>query len=185
MIQTLQNFLIDYPVIAPAIFIFIRILPVVIPPIPGLVIDAVGVIVFGWFWGFIYATVAVVTASMISFYIGRRYREPLIGKFISIQKIHDLEDKLSDKQKFLALVGIRFVSAPFFDIINYVAGLTKIKASEYFLSSIIVSAPLGFMIYYFGGIILNAPVILISTVVLIIPLVIWYKKKNDRMPDVV
>lgn len=185
MIQTLQNFLIDYPIIAPAIFIFIRILPVVIPPIPGLVIDAVGVIVFGWFYGFIYATIAVVTASMISFYIGRYFREPLIGKFISIQKIHDWEDKLSEKEKFWTLVSIRFVSSPFFDIINYVAGLTKIKASTYFLSSIIVSAPLGFVIYYFGGIILNAPVILISTFVLIIPLIIWYKKKNDRMPDVV
>jgi uncharacterized membrane protein YdjX (TVP38/TMEM64 family) len=185
MIQTLQNFLIDYPVIAPAVFIFIRILPVVIPPIPGLLVDAVGVIVFGWFWGFIYATIAVVTASMISFYIGRKFREPLIGKFISIQKIHEWEDKLSEQEKFWALVSIRFVSSPFFDIMNYVAGLTKIKASHYFLSSIIVSAPLGFIIYYFGGIILNAPVIILTSVVLVIPLLIWYKKKNGRLPDVV
>lgn len=178
MIQTLQNFLIDYPIIAPAIFIFIRILPVVIPPIPGLIIDAVGVIVFGWFWGFIYATTAVVTASMISFYIGRYFREPLIGKFISIQKIHSFEDKLSEKQKFWTLVSVRFVSSPFFDIINYVAGLTKIKASTYFLSSIVVTAPLGFMIYYFGGIILNAPLIIIISVALVIPLVVWYGNKN-------
>lgn len=179
MIQTLQSFLIDYPIIAPAVFIFIRILPVVIPPIPGLIIDAVGVIVFGWFYGFIYATIAVVTASMISFYIGRKFREPLIGKFISIQKVHEWEDKLSEKEKFWTLVGIRFVSSPFFDIINYVAGLTKIKASTYFLSSIIVTAPLGFMIYYFGGIILNGPIIIIATVICLIPLLIWYKKKND------
>jgi len=185
MIQTLQTFLLDYPVIAPLIFIFIRILPVVIPPIPGLIIDAVGVAVFGWFYGFIYALIAIVTASMISFYIGRKFREPLIGKFISIKKIHELEDKISDKQKFWALVGIRFVSSPFFDIINYVAGLTKIKASHYFLSSIIVSAPLGFVIYYFGGIILNAPVIIIVTVIFLIPLLVWYKKKNGQMPDVV
>lgn len=178
MIQTLQNFLIDYPIIAPAIFILIRILPVVIPPIPGLVVDAVGVIVFGWFYGFIYATIAVVTASMISFYIGRYFREPLIGKFISIQKIHEWEDKLSEKEKFWTLVSIRFVSSPFFDIINYVAGLTKIKASTYFLSSVIVTAPLGFMIYYFGGIILNAPLIIIISVALVIPIVVWYGNKS-------
>lgn len=185
MIQTLQNFLIDYPIIAPAVFIFIRILPVVIPPIPGLVIDAIGVVVFGWFYGYILALTAIVTASMISFFIGRKFREPLLGKFISIQKIHEFEDRLSDKQKFWTLVGIRFVSSPFFDIINYVAGLTKIKASHYLLSSIIVSAPLGFIIYYFGGIVLSSPVILITSFVLIIPLAIWYKKKNKRLPDVV
>lgn len=183
MIQTLQSFLIDYPIIAPAIFIFIRILPVVIPPIPGLVIDAVGVIVFGWFWGFIYAVTAVVTASMISFFIGRKFREPLIGKFISIQKVHEWEDKLSEKEKFWTLVSIRFVSSPFFDIINYVAGLTKIKASTYFLSSIIVTTPMAFMIYYFGHIILNAPVIIISSLILVVPIAIWYKKKNGRIPD--
>ena len=185
MIQTLQSFLTEYPIIAPAIFIFIRILPVVIPPIPGLVIDAVGLVVFGWFHGFVYATIAVIIASMISFYIGRYFREPVLSKFISIQKIHDFEDKLSDKQKFWGIVSIRFVSSPFFDIINYVAGLTKIKASHYFLSSIIVTTPLGFMIYYFGGFILNAPVILLGTLVLLIPFMLWYKKKNGHMPDVV
>jgi uncharacterized membrane protein YdjX (TVP38/TMEM64 family) len=183
MIQTLQTFLIDYPIIAPIVFIFIRILPVVIPPIPGLLVDAVGVVVFGWFYGFIYAAIGVVIASMIAFFIGRRFREPLLSRFISIQKIHELEDKLSDKQKFWALVGIRFISSPFFDIINYVAGLTKIKAMHYFFSSIIVTIPMSFMIYYFGGIVLNAPLILISTLIIIIPFMIWYKKKKVNVSD--
>lgn len=185
MIQTLQAFLIDYPIIAPALFIFIRILPVVIPPIPGLIIDAVGVVVFGWFWGFIYATIAVVTASMISFFIGRKFREPLIEKFISIEKIHSFEDKLSETEKFWALVSIRFVSSPFFDIVNYIAGLTKIKATTYFLSSIMVSVPMGFIIYYFGGLILNTPVVIFTSFILVIPFLIWYKKKNGRLPDAV
>lgn len=185
MLQTLHNFLIDYPILAPAVFILIRIIPVVIPPIPGLIIDAIGVVVFGWFWGFIYATIGVVSASMISFFIGRKFREPLIGKFISIKKIHEWEDKLTENEKFWALVSIRFVSSPFFDIVNYIAGLTKIKAFHYFLSSIIVSLPMGFVIYYFGGIILNAPVIILTSFILVIPLLIWYKKKNGHFPDVV
>ena len=92
---------------------------------------------------------------------------------------------MSEKEKFWTLVGIRFVSSPFFDIMNYVAGLTKIKASHYFLSSVIVSAPLGFVIYYFGGIILNAPVVILTSGVLLIPILIWYKKKNGRLPDAV
>ncbi len=183
MIQTLQAFLLDYPIIAPIIFIIVRILPVIIPPIPGLVIDAVGVVVFGWFYGFIYAEIGIVIASMISFYIGRKFREPLLKKFISIEKIHELEDKLSEKEKFWALISIRFISSPFFDIINYVAGLTKIKASTYFFSTIIVTAPLGFIIYYFGGIILNAPIVIISGLVALIPFAIWYKKKNGKMPS--
>ena len=185
MIQTLQSFLENYPVIAPIVFIIVRTLPVIIPPIPGLVIDAVGIAVFGWLYGFIYAEIAIVTASMISFYIGRKFREPFLGKFISIQKIHEWEDKLSDKEKFWTLLGIRFVSSPFFDIINYIAGLTKIKASTYFWTTLLVTAPLGFTVYYFGSIILNAPVIIIVSVVVLIPFIIWYKKKNGQIPDAV
>lgn len=183
MLDTLQNILINYPIAAPIIFIIVRILPVVIPPIPGLLIDVIGIAVFGWFYGFILAVISITIASMISFFIGRKFREPLIGKFISIKKIHEWEDKLSEKEKFWALVSIRFVSSPFFDIINYVAGLTKIKASHYLLSSVIVSIPLCFMIYYFGGIILNVPFILLSTLVVIIPLLIWNKIHNKRNPD--
>lgn len=183
MLETLQNLLINYPIAAPIIFIIVRILPVVIPPIPGLLIDAIGVVVFGWLYGSILAVIAITIASMISFFIGRKFREPFIGKFISIQKIHSLEDKLSEKEKFWALVGIRFVSSPFFDIINYIAGLTKIKASHYLLSSIMVSIPLCFMIYYFGGIIINVPFILLSTLVLIIPLIIWNKIHNKKNLD--
>ncbi len=185
MLQTIQTFLENYPIIAPVIFIILRILPVVIPPIPGLLLDAVGVVVFGWFYGFIYAETAILIASMIAFFIGRRFREPFLGKFISIQKIHEWEDKLSEKEKFAALISIRFISSPFFDIINYVAGLTKIKASTYFCTTLIVTAPMGFMIYYFGSIILNAPFIIIGTLVLLIPLLIWYKKKNGQMPNTV
>jgi uncharacterized membrane protein YdjX (TVP38/TMEM64 family) len=183
MLQTLQNILLDYPIIAPIIFIIVRILPIVIPPIPGLLIDVIGIAVFGWFYGFILAEIAVVTASMISFYIGRKFREPLLGKFISIKKIHEWEDELSEKEKFWALISLRFISSPFFDIINYVAGLTKIKASTYLFATIIVTAPLGFIIYYFGGIVLNTPLILISGIVLLIPIIIWYKKSKGVSPD--
>lgn len=185
MLATLQTFLENYPVIAPVVFIIIRTLPIIIPPIPGLVVDAVGVVVFGWFYGFIYAETAVLIASMTSFFIGRKFREPFLSKFISIQKIHEWEDKLSEKEKFWALLSIRFVSSPFFDIINYVAGLTKISAWSYFWTTLLVTAPMGFMIYYFGNIILNAPVIIIGSIFVAIPLLIWYKKKNGQMPDVV
>jgi uncharacterized membrane protein YdjX (TVP38/TMEM64 family) len=78
---------------------------------------------------------------------------------------------------------LRFISSPFFDIINYVAGLTKIKASTYLFATIIVTAPLGFIIYYFGGIVLNTPLILISGIVLLIPIIIWYKKSKGVSPD--
>jgi uncharacterized membrane protein YdjX (TVP38/TMEM64 family) len=178
MLQTIKDLLLEYPILAPALFICLRTIPVIIPPVPGLLLDAVGVVVFGWFYGFIYAASAVIIASMISFYIGRKFREPFLGKFISIKKIHEWEDRLSGKQKFLGLIVLRFVSSPFFDIVNYVAGLTKIHPLVYFWTTVIVTVPMAFVIYYFGEVVLNAPFILISTLVIVVPLLLFRKKKK-------
>lgn len=183
MLEFFKQILIDYPIAAPIIFVLVRILPVVIPPIPGLLLDTIGIAIFGWFYGFILAEIAILIASMISFYIGRRFREPVLKLFIPIQKIHEWEDKLSEKEKFWGLITLRFVSSPFFDIINYIAGLTKVKASTYFFATLIVTAPLGFLIYYFGELIINMPFILISTLILIIPIIIWGKIHNKKNPD--
>jgi uncharacterized membrane protein YdjX (TVP38/TMEM64 family) len=183
MLEFIKHILIDYPIAAPVIFIIVRIIPVVIPPIPGLLLDVIGIAVFGWLYGFILAEIAIVLAAMISFYIGRRFREPLLKRFISIQKINEWEDKLSEKEKFWGLVGLRFVSSPFFDIVNYIAGLTKIKASTYLFTTILVSAPMGFIIYYFGGMVLSTPIILLGGLVILIPFFIWNKKKNGQSPD--
>lgn len=179
MLETIKNILIEYPILAPSIFILIRMLPLIIPPIPGLVIDVIGVAVFGWFWGFIYAEIAIVTASMICFYIGRIFREPLLKKFIAIEKIHALEDQFTEKEKFWTLVGIRFVSAPVFDTVNYVAGLTKIKPITYFFTSIIVTAPIGFVIYYFGEYVLRGPVIIMTSVIGAL-IILWFIKKKEK-----
>lgn len=183
MLEFFKQILIDYPIAAPVIFIIVRTIPVIIPPIPGLLLDTIGIAIFGWFYGFILAEIAIMIASMISFYIGRRFREPFLKKFIPIQQIHSFEDKLSEKEKFLGLITLRFVSSPFFDIINYVAGLTKIKYSTYFFATLIVTAPLGFMIYYFGELVINMPFILLSTVIIIIPLIVWGKIHQKKGPD--
>ncbi|MCB9806182.1 TVP38/TMEM64 family protein [Candidatus Nomurabacteria bacterium] len=185
MSDFLKTILIDYPLLAPIIFIIVRMLPLIIPPIPGLLIDVVGVAVFGWFYGFLLAETGVVLASMISFFIARKFREPLLGKFMSLQKIHQWENKLTEREKFWGLISVRLISSPFFDTVNYAAGLTNIKASTYFWTTIIVSAPLGFMIYYFGEVILNVPIILIVSVILIIPFILWFKRKKGQTPDLV
>jgi len=185
MLEWLQTILVEYPVIAPLLFVIARMMPLIIPPIPGLLVDIVGIAVFGWFYGLILAGTAVVLSSMISFWIARKFREPLLGKFIPLKKLHEWEEKFSEKEKFWALIGLRFISAPFFDTINYAAGLTKIKAWTYFWSTIIVAAPLGFMIYYFGEIILDTPTIIAISIVFLLFFVIGIRKKTGNDPDLV
>jgi uncharacterized membrane protein YdjX (TVP38/TMEM64 family) len=167
MIETLQNLLIEYPVIAPLIFIVFRMLPVLFPPIPGILIDALGISIFGWFWGFIYALIGLMISMMIAFYLGRIFREPLVRKFMPLKKMHEWENKFNENQKFTAILMIRIVTISFLDATSYVLGLTTISAFRYFIITFIVTAPSIFMIYYFGEIVVkNTWTIIIITTVL-------------------
>lgn len=152
MILFLKHALEAYPIIAPLIFVIVRMLPIIIPPIPGIILDVIAIPIFGWLYGFILAGIAVMASSMVCFYIGRIYREPLLTRFVSLQKIHELETFYSERKKFWILVFLRMATSPLFDYINYIAGLTRIQPTTFFLSTFFSALPMGFLIYYFGNI---------------------------------
>ena len=145
--QILQN----YPILAPILFILIRSLPVIIPPIPGIAVDIVGIALFGWLYGLVLAGTGVTLGAMVAFFIARHFRGPFVARFTSLQKVHEWEKRFSEKQKFWNLVWLRILTGPFFDYISYSAGLTKMKTSTFFWSTVFAGFPMGFVIYYFGG----------------------------------
>ena len=138
-------------IVSPILFIIIRSLAIVFPPIPGISIDIPGILVFGWLLAFIYAEIGIMLGAMIAFWIARKFREPLVKKFIPLQKLHRWENKLSENQKFWALVAIRLPTNPLFDYISYAAGLTRISPVKFFFSTLIGNIPSVFLVFYFGG----------------------------------
>lgn len=114
-------------------------------------VDLVGIAVFGWLYGLVLAGIGVMIAAMTTFFIARYFREPLLRRFVSLQKIHIWESQFSEKEKFWHLVWLRIITGPFFDYLSYAAGLSKMKAGTYFWSTFFGALPLGFIIYYFGN----------------------------------
>lgn len=141
--------------LAPILFIFLRAIPVIIAPIPGIVFDLVGVAMFGWKFGLFLALIGANIGAAVSFYIARYFRESAVKYFVPLQKLHEIEARYSERQKFWGLVGLRFISSPYFDYASYAAGLTKISFSSFILSSIISVLPYAFIIYFFGGLALH------------------------------
>lgn len=151
MQEALIQFFLAHSILAPIIFIFLRSTAIIIPPIPGLVFDLVGIAVFGPVLGFIYAEIGIMLGAMIAFGIARKFREPVVKHFVSLQKLNQWEKTLSENKKFWMLVAIRLPTNAFFDYISYAAGLTKISASKFFLSTLISNIPMMALVYYFGG----------------------------------
>ena len=150
MQEILVSLFLNYPIFAPVIFIIIRPLAIIIPPIPGILIDLPGIVTFGWFWGFIYAEAGIMLGAMIAFLIARRFKEPVVKRIVSLQKIEEWENKLSEKQKFWTLVAIRLPTNALFDYISYAAGFTRISSIKFFFSTLLGNIPSVFLVFYFG-----------------------------------
>ena len=69
-------------IFGPLFFIFIQMVQVVVPIIPGGISCAAGVILFGPWMGLLYNYIGIVIGSMINFYLARRYGQCFVKYFV-------------------------------------------------------------------------------------------------------
>ena len=175
----LAELLSAYPLLAPALFILIRSLGVLIPPVPGLVLDIVGIAVFGWLWGFVYATAGILLGSIAAFLIARRCRSFALRHLPFLRKASALEAKLPAKTRFATLLAFRLLFNPLFDYASYAAGLSTVRLSHFTLATLIGVAPPIFVIYYTGhASLISGNAYLISFIILLITLTLLVRKSS-------
>lgn len=131
-INSLQQLVGSSPIAGPLIFVFIQIIQVVIPIIPGGISLAAGVLIFGPYWGFVYNYVGIVIGSLILFLMGRHYGKPFIMHLVSdkvYQKYSYWLDNQSRFEKMFAL-AIFLPVAPD-DALCLMASLTNMSFKKY------------------------------------------------------
>jgi len=150
MQEILGHIISNNPLLGPLAFIAFRASAIIIPPIPGVIFDLAGYIAFGPILSFLYAEIGVVSGCMATFFLARYFREPLVHKFIAIEKLNKWQEQLSSTVEFWSLVLLRFMANPIFDYLGYISGLTKISWVRFFITTVIGVTPQLFIIYYFG-----------------------------------
>lgn len=121
-----------YGVWAPIIFVLIQIIQVVIPIIPGGITLAVGVMVFGPWWGFVYNYVGIVIGSFILFWLGRRYGMKLVEAFVSDKVMDKYMSKLDTKGWRTTFAILILLPVAPDDALVLLTSLTKMKWREFF-----------------------------------------------------
>lgn len=160
MPAVIEQFLGVHIALAPIIFIILRTVSILLAPFPGSSLDFVSIALFGKFWGFLYAEISIMAGAMIAFWIAREFGEPVVEKFIPVQRIHQWEDRILGKSKFWGLIFVRMITIPIFDYLSYVSGLTKITYKRFFITSILASIPPTALFYYLGGLFLEKEIYL-------------------------
>lgn len=146
----LQALLNQTGIFAPLLFILLQIFQVIIPIIPCGASSALGIVVFGPIWGFVYNYAGLVIGSILAFLLVKRYGKTFILK-VCDQKTYDKYIGWLDKGKKFD----RFFAAAIFfpctpdDILCMIAGLTSMTLKK-FSMIIILGKPLALIAYSFG-----------------------------------
>ncbi|MFS1157966.1 TVP38/TMEM64 family protein [Enterococcus lactis] len=146
-LNALRGLVGDSIILGPVIFIFIQILQVVIPIIPGGISTAAGVLIFGPYAGFIYNYVGICIGSIIIFLLGRRYGKSFILSMISDKTYNKYIGWLDNQNRFEKLFALAiFLPVAPDDALCLMAGLTNISVKRYTLI-ILIAKPLSIFLY--------------------------------------
>ena len=142
----LVNYIKNFGLLAPFLFILLQLFQVVVPVIPGGISCLAGVLAFGPVWGFFYNYFGLILGSCVVYYLSRKYGLWLIHKFFKDETIDKyfnyIKNDLFEKIFFL---GIMFPGLPD-DLLCYMAGISSISFKKFFIY-ILIGKPVTLFMY--------------------------------------
>lgn len=133
------------------VYMFLQVLQVLVALIPGGVIQILGGVLFGNFWGTVLCSLGILAGSAIVFFMVRRFGMPVVEAFIDRKGIKKFEF-LNDTKKLEITVFILFLIPGIpKDVLTYLAPLTKIKPSSFLALSMLGRFPAILLSIVFGA----------------------------------
>jgi uncharacterized membrane protein YdjX (TVP38/TMEM64 family) len=136
--------------LAPVGFVAIQALQVIISPFPGEVTGPVGGALFGTTWGLIYSTVGLTIGTLLCFWMGRMWGEPLVRPFLSDRNWHRLNFIIEAEGAIICLILYLIPGFPK-DIISYLFGISPMPFWLFAAVSTLGRLPGTWISSYFGA----------------------------------
>ena len=168
------EFLQSFGMLAPAVFVGIMALAVVVSPIPSLPLDLAAGAAFGPLLGTIYAVLGAEIGAIISFLIGRALGQELLSRLLKTNVVFC--EKCSDHHLIGFIFFARLLPLFSFDLVSYGAGLTTMSLKAFALATLVGMIPPTFALVYFGSSAMAANWLLIFLSLLLIGLLIVLPK---------
>ena len=170
----LVNSLESLGAMGPLVFVGLMILAVVVSPIPSLPLDIAAGIVFGPFWGMVYAVIGAEIGAIVSFLIARALGKEVLGRLLKT-KVTFCE-KCSDHHLMGLIFVARLLPIFSFDIISYGAGLTRMSLRVFAIATLLGMIPPTFALTYLGGSVPTLQWPIIVSGLLLAGLFLWLPK---------
>ena len=170
------------------VLLCLQILQVFIALIPGEIVESAAGFAFGPVVGTLVCYIGIVIASILIFWLTRRYGVRLVEVFVARERINELRFLNTAKKRNALLFFLYFIPGTPKDLLTYFAGLTDIRFREFLVISLIARIPSilsstfgGHMLgneNYWGAVLLYSVTGMISIAGLIVYNTLAKKRKN-------
>ena len=135
---------------APLVFVAIQALQVIISPIPGEITGPVGGALFGTTWAVIYLTIGLTFGTLVCFWIGRKWGEPLVRPWLSEHHWEKMNFIIEAEGAIICFILYLIPGFPK-DIISYLFGMSPMPFWVFAVVSTVGRLPGTWISSYFGA----------------------------------
>jgi uncharacterized membrane protein YdjX (TVP38/TMEM64 family) len=97
--------------------------------VPGTLLTAMGAVLFGAYWGFVYVWIGAMGGASVAFWIGRTLGRDFAASLIG-EKLQRYDETI-ERNGFATVLYLRLIYFPFTPM-NFGMGLTKVRFWDYF-----------------------------------------------------
>jgi len=126
--------------LAPAVFIAVQALQVILSPVPGEATGILGGFLFGLGFGFVYSTVGLTLGTIAAFWIGRWVGASFLRRFVAAHVWERLGFIVEAEGAILAFIIYLIPGFPK-DIVSYLFGISPMPAWVFILVSTLGRMP--------------------------------------------
>ncbi len=148
-VDSVKSYINSFGIFSVFIFLFVFTMRTFLVVFPYSITVILGGSLFGEYLGFTYNMIATFICASIAFFIGRYAGKDIVAKLLK-GKI-DKYDLKVEKHGFKIIFFMRISIIFPFDIMNYAAGLSKLKYRDFILGTLLGVAPEVFSLTSFGS----------------------------------
>lgn len=112
----------------------------IIAPLPGSLVAAANGVVFGVWWGTLLSWLGGLLGGSLSFLIARKYGRDVVARFVERSHL-ERADRLGATDGFWLVLVARLIPLISFDLISYLAGLSRMRYRQFLLATAVGMLP--------------------------------------------
>lgn len=167
--------------LAPLLYMFLRVIAIVVTVVPNAPLDIAGGMLFGPFWGTIYALLGSEAGAIACFLLARHMGREAITRLL--HKDITFSNRIARRQLAYIVLIARLEPVFSFALVSYGAGLTRMTLASFALCTLIGMTPGTIILNYYGRSFFSGGLLLqtflgLALVVLLFVIPVWIKRKN-------